>query len=168
MKNGAGFLAWSVAVVLFILSVYYFGAELPERVATHFDGAGHANGWMPRAVHLRFFTLFGIGSSVFVIVIGSCTRYLPASLLNVPHPEYWRSPEHYPEACAFFSRHLYWFATLLLLWSGVLHYLLVQANHRTPTVMDNNAFWILVPTMLVGLAVWTFTLVRFYYNVDKK
>lgn len=156
-----------LTAILFILSVFHFGAALPARVATHFDGAGLPNGWMTRSAHLLSFSMLGLGSSLFILVLTALMRFLPASMLNVPHADYWRSPEHYPEACAYLHRHSYGFATLLLLWFGALHVLIVEANRHTPPRMNSDALWILMPGLLVAVAVWAFTLIRHFYNVPK-
>jgi len=40
--------------------------RLPERMATHFDLEGNANGWMPRAMGARFVPVFALGLWAFV------------------------------------------------------------------------------------------------------
>ena len=47
--------------------------RLPERVATHFDLAGNANGWMPRAMGAWFVPAFALGLWAFV-------RFMPRVL----------------------------------------------------------------------------------------
>jgi Protein of unknown function (DUF1648) len=48
--------------------------QLPVRMVSHFDAAGHANGWMPRETSL-YFTL---GSMTFVLVVFSIVLFLIA------------------------------------------------------------------------------------------
>ena len=40
--------------------------RLPERMATHFDLEGNANGWMPRAMGAWFVPVFALGLWAFV------------------------------------------------------------------------------------------------------
>ena len=47
--------------------------RLPERMATHFDLAGNANGWMPRAMGAWFAPVFALGLWAFI-------RFLPRIL----------------------------------------------------------------------------------------
>ena len=67
--------------------------RLPERVATHFNAAGRANGWMSRDQHLVWqlatFTFVGL------LMQGLLTlqRHLPAEYVNLPHRDYWLAPE---------------------------------------------------------------------------
>ena len=46
--------------------------QLPARMATHFDAAGRANGWMSREVSLEF----ALGLTVFVLVIFTVISYV--------------------------------------------------------------------------------------------
>ena len=165
MKIRPAVLLWILSLVLFLASVYYFGASLPDRVATHFGASGQPNGWMTRSGHLLFFTLFGIGFSSFVIGISYVLRLFPPSLLNVPHAEYWRSPKHYPEACDFLFQHSFWFGALASLWLTALHYLIVQANRTVPVALDSAKIGALTAVFLTGTALWIATLLwHFAHN----
>ncbi len=68
-------------------------ARLPERVATHFDLAGQANGWMARDTH----TAFHVGTVLFITgLMFGLARFLPKlpdQLINLPHREHWLAPE---------------------------------------------------------------------------
>ena len=62
-----------VAVALMV--VYY--PELPERMASHFDGAGRANGWSSKA--------FFFGVQVFVLLLVTvCFAILPRRIQTLP------------------------------------------------------------------------------------
>ncbi len=67
--------------------------RLPERVATHFNGAGRANGWMSRNTHttLQVVTIVFVTALIQGIVYGN-TR-LPREYINIPHRDYWLAPE---------------------------------------------------------------------------
>jgi Protein of unknown function (DUF1648) len=57
-------LLW-LALPLVALQYRQVWDQLPVRMATHFNGAGQANGWMPRTEALNF----GVGFTVFLLVI---------------------------------------------------------------------------------------------------
>jgi len=168
MKIRASVLLWILSLVFLIASVHWLGASLPDRVATHFGASGHPNGWMSRSSHLLFFTLFGIGFSSFVIGISYVVRFFPPSLLNVPHAEYWRSPEHYPEACDFLFHHSFWFGTLASLWLAAFHALIVQANHAVPVALDSAKIAALTLVFLAGIALWIAGLIWHFANGGKR
>jgi Na+/proline symporter len=67
--------------------------RLPERVATHFNAAGEANGWMSRDGQ----TAWHIGAVLFIAGllegIAWLSPRLPAQYINLPHRDYWLAPE---------------------------------------------------------------------------
>ncbi len=82
------------ATILLIASISWWHAypELPERIASHFNGAGVPNGWMTKD---QFFTLnaFLVGMAVFT---GLFPPFMIAkvdpSLINLPNKDYWLAP----------------------------------------------------------------------------
>ncbi|MFA6292865.1 MAG: DUF1648 domain-containing protein, partial [Victivallales bacterium] len=93
-----------VSALVFLMSVLLFSQQLPAKVATHFNAAGGADGWMTKDGHVISVLLFGLGISAFLIGICYSIRFFPSSMLNVPNKDYWRAKEHYPEACDFIFR----------------------------------------------------------------
>ena len=74
--DGLQALAQSILLVVpgfvFVLMIAYAVScwnRLPDRVASHFDGAGNANGWMTKgALAAIFLTVeFGVGAAIYVI-----------------------------------------------------------------------------------------------------
>ncbi|MEQ1841164.1 MAG: DUF1648 domain-containing protein [Verrucomicrobiales bacterium] len=125
-----------IAAIIFVGSVVGFAPDLPERVATHFDGSGTPNGWMSRREHLVFITLFGLGFAAFEIGVCYGIRFLPSSLVNVPNATYWRSAENFPEACATLLRWSFLCGAASLLWVAALNYQLVAANRLVPPHLE--------------------------------
>ena len=67
--------------------------RMPERMATHYDGAGHPNGWMTRAGMVEFhLAMLAVTAAAFAGLPALLVR-LPAALINIPNREYWLSPE---------------------------------------------------------------------------
>jgi uncharacterized membrane protein len=158
-------IVWVVCLIVFIASVVLSQADLPDRVADHFNSAGTANGWTSRSAFTAFFVVFGTIFSSFVIGICYSIRFFPSRLLNVPNPEYWRSPKHYPEACAFLFGHAFWFGALAAIWFGLFHYLVVRANLLAPAVLDSKTLTILTVAFLGGTFLWAISLIRHFRNV---
>lgn len=67
--------------------------RLPERVATHFDGAGNANGWMTHDGLFAFWS--GLVGFLLVMFGGlvTITSNIPDRWINLPHKDYWFAPE---------------------------------------------------------------------------
>lgn len=132
MKRSFPLILLALVALAFIVSHFVWLADMPERLATHFNGAGRANGWMSRQQHSFFMLLTGLGAPVFVLVLSWAIRFLPPTLLNVRKPEYWRSPENYPKACAILFQWAQWQAIGLLVWLTILNRQIVFANHISP------------------------------------
>jgi uncharacterized membrane protein len=80
-------------VVAAIAQALWQHDRLPARVATHFDVAGRANGWMPRTGQ----TAWHIGMVLFLAGLLEGLAWLsprlPHQYLNLPHRDYWLAPE---------------------------------------------------------------------------
>lgn len=136
MKFAILFLLLSLAG--FVLSVFSLAPSLPEQVATHFNAIGEADGWMSRTQHVTYFTLIGVGLPLFLIGICFATRFLPSSSLNVPNAAYWRSKENYPRACEILLQWSVWISVATLIWLGMLHYQLIDANRTQPPSLNTQ------------------------------
>jgi uncharacterized membrane protein len=157
-------LVWALGVAAMVASVVALAPGLPDRVANHFGPGGVANGWTSRSSYTASFIIFGVGFSSFVIGICYVIRFLPAASLNVPNPDYWRSPENHPAACAFLFGHAFWFGAMSAVWAGLFNGLLVRANHLSPPVLDSKTLMILTAVFLAGTFVWALSLIRHFRN----
>ncbi len=160
--NKVPIIVWLTCFASFIASVVLAWHLLPERVATHFDMNGHADGWMARTEHIAFVALFGTGLSVLVIGLCYSVRHLPISLLNVPNRHYWASMRHHPRACDFLFRSACWFGSICVIWLTYLNVLLLKANYVQPQTLDQNAFW-MASIIFAGITVlWFLRLMLFF------
>ncbi len=157
---------WLASLTVFLMTLAASAAWLPERVATHFNWAGEADGWMSRSKHLMAFGAFGVLFSAFFIGIFYSIRFLPPSLLNVSNPEYWRSPEHYPEACRFMFQQSFFVATIASVFVTGLNLLVVRANLPKEPSMELTPTLILGGVFLASMLIWVIRLIRFFGKTD--
>jgi len=147
-------------IFLFLCLCFFIGVQIieypmfPERVASHFNAAGIANGWMSKPAYLTSMVGIGLGLPVFVIGIILLMRVLPASTLNVPYAEYWRSPENYPRACRFMLQSSFWYGGVLLLWNAFLSHTILLANQKTPPDLDQGSFIVISVAFLMITGLW--------------
>jgi uncharacterized membrane protein len=153
-------LLFSGTSALFVYSVLEMAPLLPERVATHFGLHGEANGWMTAGDHVRVLLGSGLGLAGFLIALCHGLRFLPPRLVNLPDPEYWRLPTHYPEACQIVAHWSWHLASLQLLFLGTLNYVLVAANQLSPPRLSTAAIVLPVGIFLTGLSVLVWVLFR--------
>lgn len=85
----AGLAMMGVAIVLAIVQMVVYGGQLPERVASHFDAQGIADGWMSRSAFLGLGIGMQLGVSGLIILFAWAIPRLPDSLINIPNRHYW-------------------------------------------------------------------------------
>src|SRR6185503_782071 len=86
------------------------------------------NGWMSRSAHLVFTLVFGFALPLFLVGLIYIMRFLPASLMNIPHRAYWLAEERRRKTLAYLSRQSLWLACLSVGFIGGVHYVVVSAN----------------------------------------
>jgi uncharacterized membrane protein len=156
------------ALVLALLYLCFMGylafssSQLPDRVATHFDGSGQPNGWMSRSSHLLFISVLGFAVPLFVVAILFVVRFLPNSIINIPHRDYWLAAERRTDTCAWLFRHSLWFACIGVSFITGVHYLIVQANAQPPAQL--STLWLLgmIGCFLVALAAWSIVMLAHF------
>jgi uncharacterized integral membrane protein len=123
-------------LVFFLLAAYaaiHFSSycqQLPEVVASHFNGRGAANGWQTKSA---FFTAL-VGVSALAAVVGfgipSIIAALPPQYINLPNKGYWLAPERAAETMEFLTSHFAWFGCALFLLIILTFDYAVQFNLR--------------------------------------
>ncbi len=152
-----------LVTLLYIGFLVYVGKTaslLPDPMATHFGIEGQANGWMSRFGYITFIRLFGLALPAFTIVVGFLTRFLPASMINIPNRDYWLAPEHRAETYASVLAFCLWVACLEVGFVAGMHYLTIVANRSTPAHLPSNGLVAVLGLFVVGLALWIVALVR--------
>jgi hypothetical protein len=136
-----------------ILTLLWAAQALPPQVASHFNAAGQPDDWMTRSAHLTLMTLIGLALPLGMLAIFWGVRYLPASIINLPHREYWLAPPRRSGAMETVFLFGLWFAVLQsLLFLGV-HVLVIQANLAQPVQLSSLA-WLLLVAFLLAVVVW--------------
>ena len=78
--------------LLSMMQAAYYHPQLPGLVATHFDAAGRASGWMPRAHFFQYQVVFTLGFAAFFGSLAFVTGIFPDAWINLPHKDYWLAP----------------------------------------------------------------------------
>jgi len=139
--------ARSIPPLLFVALVGWMGTELlmawpnlPERVATHFNAAGDANGWSTRGQLLLTITALFAGFGALFLAAGWLDR-LPNTLVNIPNKEHWLDTERRAASFATICDYLRYLllapmAFLVLSLTAVLH-----ANLAAKPHLDLSPSW---------------------------
>jgi len=117
----------SLTVFLLMLGVCvaligYNYPRLPDPIASHFGRDGTPDGWMGKASFLNFAaTLLGLFTLLF-LGMRFWVAKIPASLINLPHKDYWLAPERREATLEFIGRHMLWFGSATLaLFADMFH-----------------------------------------------
>ena len=151
------FLAVLAAAGLFVMQT---GAKLPEMVASHFGPSGAANGFMSRSFYLWFMVGFVVLLPLALNLLIGHVLKLPSTRINIPHREYWLTPERRGATVVRLRRHMQFFGGLLAVFLCYVHWQVVQANTRTPAALDNTRFSMGLATFMASLIVWIVILRR--------
>lgn len=133
--------------------------QLPENVATHFNAAGHPDGWMSRSSHLLFFALFGFLFPGFVVGLCYVTRFFPPSMINLPNRDYWTAPERLPQTHNFVFRRSLWFACLAVAFVIGIHFSILEANSHPRPELSLPILLPIAGAFLLGVLIWSLTLI---------
>ena len=135
---------------------YY--SQLPNVVASHFDGRGVANGWQTKPA---FFIVF-VGVSVLAAVIGfvipRIISAMPPQLINLPNKQYWLAPDQLAETQAFLSNYFAWFGCAVFLLIILTFDYAIQSNLQPENRPDVSRMWYTLASFLAFVAVWTIRL----------
>ena len=158
------FVLVEIVVAAFIL---YTTGNLPENIASHFSGAGKPNGFMSRAGYTRFMLVFAVGIPALVVCSISLVVRLASGSINVPHKEYWLSPENKASAIQFLQGHVAGLGILIASFMAYIHWLLIKANSVQPPLLPNNLLFAGLGIFLVSMLLWALWLVVRFMRVPK-
>ncbi len=159
MKNGAQKFFLLLVIVSF-LQMLYFWSLMPDRMASHFDGTGQANGWAPRSV---FFILYAGLTALLLILFQVLPRQLkrfPDNLINLPNRSYWLAPERREATFAAIEQQMTVFgnATMMLI-IGTMQ-LVFKANVKGSRRISGETMWIMLAAYVFISIIWTVQFVR--------
>lgn len=117
--------AVAAAAVIDFQSLY---PQLPARIASHFNAQGVADGWMTKS---QFETtsiegIFIVG--LFVVLLPVIIWYSPASIMNLPHREYWLAPERAKIARLMIIERMLWFLAATIMLVASIEHGVLKAN----------------------------------------
>ena len=161
-KNCIPILGLGLLCAGYLIFIAGSASLLPERMATHFGGGGEANGWMSRSADLVFFGGLGVGLPLFFIVLSLVIGLVPTRFVNLPHREYWLSPERREQTRAYISRQMIWMGCLMVLFLAGIHCLTILANRATPPHLPMGLFLMLTGGFQSGVVGWSIVFTRHF------
>jgi len=147
-----------IVYVGFIVCVTLSIPHLPNLVASHFDERGQPDQWVSRSSFVMFSLIFE-SAQIFVLLMISfifsfICKFLPDSLINLPHRDYWLAPERRAETKNCIFRQGLWFSCLCACFITGIMFLGVYANMRVPVEWSIGEFIALLICFLAGTFIW--------------
>jgi len=133
---------------------FYLYAQLPEVVASHFDAHGVPNGWQTRTIFFAFFVGSIVIATVVCFGVPLLIASVPATLINLPHKEYWLSPEQRPSSLAYLRAHFAWLGCAVLLVGIFAFEFSVRANFQPDKRFDTASLLYVLGAFFVFVIVW--------------
>ncbi|MCI0528500.1 MAG: DUF1648 domain-containing protein [Nitrospira sp.] len=144
-------------------SVYYY-PQLPEIMASHFDGAGNPNGWSTK---LAFFMIYWgmIVLTTFIILgIPKVVTWLPNSLINLPNKDYWLATERRKNTMSFIADQMARFGITTLILAIFVIEAAIRTNLPNTHHFSTTAIWALLTAYGLFMLIW---IVRFITRFSK-
>ncbi len=146
-----------LAATLVEMAWYY--PRLPARMASHFDAAGAATAFLPKAAFLRVCLLaVGAIAAMFVVIPALLVR-LPARMINLPNKEYWLAPERRERTRATLQGVLVGFGNAVLLFLLLVFHEAMRANlMQVPRL--SHRIWVFLIVLVAWTTWWTARFLR--------
>lgn len=133
-------------------SSYY--AQMPEVVASHFNGRGVPNGWQTKPAFFGLFVAVSVLAAVVGFGIPRIIASLPPQLINLPNKRYWLAPEHLAETLKFLSAYFAWFGCAIFVIMILTFDYAIQSNLHPDNRPDVSRMWYTLVGFLVFVVVW--------------
>ena len=150
-------------VALAIGQIFYYYPQMPDVVASHFDGLGAPNDWSSKT---GFFTL----CAVILALLVAAFMFMPGWAekrgsfgMKIPNRDYWLAPERVEQTKAFFRRQMMLMGIIHLCLAIYAIQLAILANFSEHPRLHPSIGWALT-SYFAFLAVW---LIHFYMHFRK-
>jgi hypothetical protein len=97
-----------LSLILFLILTI---SQLPAVVASHFDAGGVPNGRSSRGFYAMLLAAIGVLLPLGIVGLVNAITERGPHLLNIPARDYWRRPEHGPEAIRRVRAYMWWLDT---------------------------------------------------------
>jgi uncharacterized membrane protein len=135
--------------------------DLPDRVPTHFDASGRADGWSTRNGFIV--TMGGLSLFLAALLAGmsAVVARLPTSLLNMPHRDYWLAPPRRAATLVAFAAQVHALgAASQVLVLGIVLYCVRASRAPEPQAEPDRALWVMLGAFLAFVVAWLIGLHR--------
>jgi len=145
------FAVFAVGAAIYVSTCY---RELPDVVASHFNGRGEPNGWQTKPAFFGLFAAVSILIAMIGFGIPRIIASVPPQWINLRNKQYWLAPEHLAETLAFLNAYFAWFGCAVFLIMILSFHYAIQSNLHPDRRPDVSRLWYLLAGFLVFVVVW--------------
>lgn len=127
--------------------------SMPPIVASHFDVAGEANGFMLRDQYRVFMLIVAVALPLGLVALLTAV-YSFAPGLKLPNSDYWLAPERRNRTVGLLIAHGIWFGSLIAAFMCYVHRLELAANALTPPHLSSVAITGGLVVFTIGTLAW--------------
>ncbi|MCZ6882727.1 MAG: DUF1648 domain-containing protein [Gammaproteobacteria bacterium] len=150
-------------IALGVLQSFYYYPQMPEILASHFDGSGEPNGWSTKTEFFALYLMLLLMTAIIFIFVPRWAEQRANFGVKLPHREYWLAPERIVQTRLFFRQQMLVMGMVHVVLAIDLVQMVIQANFVPQPRLDENIFWTLV-VYLVVIIVW---LIHFFLKFRK-
>ena len=150
-------------VAVAITQVIYYYPQMPDVVASHFNGLGAPNDWASKQ---GFFGLY----LAIVLMLVAIFEFVPGWSesrssfgMKIPNRDYWLAPERVEQTKAFFRRQMYIMGIVHMMLTIYAVQLAILANFNPEPRLHPSIGWALM-LYFIFLGAW---LIHFYLHFRK-
>lgn len=154
MERGLSLVGFGVLLLAALILVPLSGMLMPPLVASHFAIDGAADGFMPRPAYLLLMTGLTVAMPLLMVTTVGWSAGRAKSSLTLPNKAHWLAPERRAETVAYLRVHMMRFGSLLIVFLGAVHGLVVRANLLHPPRLEGVPLIALVGLFLLATLLW--------------
>lgn len=154
------YFAMVVLWIAAIVQILYFYSQLPPLVASHFNAAGKANGWMDKETFVKFYLGLMTFLSGLFLAISAIIGGVPVSLWNLPNKEYWLSDVRRGETVRFVKTRLAMVGVMVQILILAIFQACLNANANRSYSLGQTLPWVLIGTFLLFMLWWMVGFIR--------
>ena len=117
-----------VLLAVAAVQIAYYYSQLPNTIASHFNGAGVPNAWQPKQLFFALYAFVLLLSACLYLFLPRAVVTMPPELVNLPNKAYWLAPEHRAETADFLIDHFARFGAATLALVIAVFQLAITAN----------------------------------------
>ena len=135
-------LFYGLVGVAALQSLFYY-PQLPDVVASHFDGSGSPDGWSGRTTFIAIYLAIVV---LVIAIFDGLPRWSGQSgrlRWNLPHRDYWLAPERRAQTLAYFCQQMLIMGCAHLALAIYTIQLVIIANLSAGPRLGDSIFWAL-------------------------